>query len=143
MEQYLLVYVVGCVRFPFGRGWHRDQRSRRERENATCENASHAARPSAAMGNMSSRTITVVVVTTAGLSTVGFFWASKLMVQNTFSFITGLDITNPWDAGVGALCAFVFAVTLYYINYPEGQLAAEGIADRGKGATHAYQRKDS
>ncbi len=95
------------------------------------------------MGNMSSRTITVVVVTTAGLSTVGFFWASKLMVQNTFSFITGLDITNPWDAGVAALCAFVFAITLYYINYPEGQLASEGIADRGKGATHAYQRKDS
>ena len=112
------------------------------RENATCS-ATHAARPSAAMGNMSSRTITVVVVTTAGLSTVGFFWASKLMVQNTFSFITGLDITNPWDAGVAALCAFVFAITLYYINYPEGQLASEGIADRGKGATHAYQRKDS
>ena len=113
-----------------------------ERENATCARDARC-QTSAAMGNMSSRTITVVVVTTAGLSTVGFFWASKLMVQNTFSFITGLDITNPWDAGVAALCAFVFAVTLYYINYPEGQLASEGIADRGKGATHAYQRKDS
>ena len=66
------------------------------------------------------------------LSIAGFTWANWLMVTRSYETLSSLDLKTPTGAATMAGCAALAAAFLYYIFYPEGQTAAEGVAARGK-----------
>ena len=73
------------------------------------------------------------------LSTAGFLWMCWLMVKNSYEFFGEVDVATPSGAGIAGSSALLAAATLYYILYPEGQLARDAVQDYGHGrVTFAY-----
>ena len=66
------------------------------------------------------------------LSIVGFFWANWLMISRSYETLSTLDLKSPMGAATLAGCVALAGAFFYYIFYPEGQTAAEGVASRGK-----------
>ena len=62
------------------------------------------------------------------LSVVGFFWANKLIAQNSVAFLAALDYSSIWGFATASGCVALFAYFLYMINYPEGELARDAAA---------------
>lgn len=66
------------------------------------------------------------------LSVIGFVWANKLMAASSWEYLSSLDLKTIEGGATLGGCVVLAAIALYYINYPEGQLAKEAIEDRGK-----------
>ena len=62
------------------------------------------------------------------LSVVGFAWMNKIIAQNSVNYFSQLDLSSMTGAATAAGAATLVAVVLYYINYPEGQLARDASA---------------
>ena len=76
------------------------------------------------------------------LSIYGFFWALWNMGYSSYEFFSELDVTSPSGAVIALLSAFLVVATLYYVLFPEGQLARDAVAQRGAGrATFAHGDK--
>ena len=75
------------------------------------------------------------------LSIIGFVWANATMATRSAQFLAELDYRSATGATTAGGCAVLAAITLYYINYPEGQLASDAVAMRG--ATPSLEKKVS
>ena len=67
------------------------------------------------------------------ITTYGFFWMLWTMGSRSYGFFAEVDIASPGGALVAVGGAALAATTLYYVLYPEGQLARDADADRGAG----------
>ena len=57
------------------------------------------------------------------MSIWGFFWMCWKLAKHNYEFFTALDISSPSGAAVACGSALSALAALYYIFYPEGQLA--------------------
>ena len=71
------------------------------------------------------------------LSVVGFIWANKLILENSFVYLSQLDVSSMSGAVTAAVSAAVVLTLLYFINYPEGQLARDVAAEQFKTKSEA------
>ena len=72
--------------------------------------------------------LVVIVGVFVVVSIIGFIWMNKLIVKNSFSFLSGLDLATVSGGATAAGFAAFVLIALYYINYPEGQLARDASA---------------
>ena len=59
------------------------------------------------------------------------WWMCVTLATSSLLYLTSLDAT-PLSAAIWGGAVLLLAAVLYYIFYPEGQTAAEGVAARGK-----------
>ena len=77
------------------------------------------------------------------LSIYGFCWAIWKMVKHNYEFFSEVDVTSPAGAVTASGSAALAAIVLYYVFYPEGQLARDAVQDRGAGRnTFAHGASD-
>ena len=67
------------------------------------------------------------------LSVYGFFWMLWKWSLHSYEFFAELDVASPVGAAIALASAAFVALTLYYMFYPEGQLARDAVAQRGAG----------
>ena len=73
------------------------------------------------------------------MSIYGFFWMCWTMAMRSYEFYAEIDVRTPSGAVTTVGSALFGAVVLYYVFYPEGQLAKDAVAQRGAGRkTFAY-----
>lgn len=65
------------------------------------------------------------------LSIIGFSWGNYTMATRSYQFLAELDYHSYSGVATAGGCAALAAITLYYMNYPEGQLASDAVAMRG------------
>ena len=58
-------------------------------------------------------------------SVVGFAWVNKVILERSFGFLAELDLATFSGLATAAGCAALLAAFLYYVNYPEGERAAD------------------
>ena len=79
----------------------------------------------------------LIVVVLIGIfvlvSVYGFFWTLWKMSLHSYEFFAELDVASPVGAATALASAAFLALALYFIFYPEGQLARDAAAQRGAG----------
>ena len=78
-----------------------------------------------------------ILVAVAGifvlLSIYGFFWMNWKMVTHSYEYFTELDVNSVSGAGIALGSILLALFMLYYVFYPEGQLARDAVSQRGAG----------